>query len=199
LPPSPAPAKPVECGPTEVFDSLACVDVAGELQGLRVEMPCTRGRKADSCRTLVPREGKAAQLSGKPGQIYEVTVRLRGVLELNTYTGGTGEKTWYTGGSPVDKHANVYQLAISAPWQTYFLNAGEVGPRTWPIDMTRTLRIEGGAAVTLVSDSLDGKLVPNRDEKGFPIVVEQVPPAPAAFDGQFLQIDVLKVKVAPGK
>jgi hypothetical protein len=40
---------------------------------------------------------------------------------------------------------------------------------------------------------VDGFQLANRDAAGNPIVIAGVPPAPTAFDGQFIQMEVLSV------
>jgi hypothetical protein len=39
--------------------------------------------------------------------------------------------------------------------------------------------------------------IKNLDAQGTPAVVPGVPPAPAAFDGQFIQMDVVSVERVP--
>ena len=68
--------------------------------------------------------------------------------------------------------------------------------RVWSIDYQKTIRVPGGATVTLSADAQDGNLVSSTDDKGKPLVIPAVPPAPAPFDGQFIQMDV--VSLVPG-
>ena len=198
-PPEPqAPPPPPTCTNTQILDDNVCLDVATNLQGLRIEMPCKpAGKTADTCVAAVAKPSKAVQIGGKAGQAYDITVRIRGVVELMSYAGGQTADFWNAGGKPSDKKADVWELQVSAPSMTYFLNAGNVGKRTWAMDYTRTIRVDSGATITLAGDSQDSKMVPNRDLKNNPQVVPDVPPAPAPFDGQFVQIDV--VSVAPAR
>ena len=64
-----------------------------------------------------------------------------------------------------------------------------------PIDATFTVRVRAGATVVLFASSVDGRRsqIRNRDDAGVAIVPPDVAPAPGAFDGQFLQLDVLSV------
>jgi len=164
---------------------------------LRVEMPCKPGHKPEDCNAAIAKPSKAVQLGGKPGTQFDVTLRFRGVIELNSYTGGTLSDFFYTGGKSNEKKANVWELTVASPAQTYFLNAGNVGARTWPVDYTRTVRIAAGSTLTLTGDSLDSKLVANRDMKNQPNIIADVPPAPASFDGQFVQVDVVSIALVP--
>ena len=125
-----------------------------------------------------------------------MTLRVRGEVELNSYAGGANDDFWCVGGKPTDKKANVFELSVDNPAQTYFLNAGNVAKRTHAIDYTKTVRLTGGANVTLTGDSQDSKLLSNHDMKGNPVLVPDLPPAPNPFDGQFVQIDVVGVAAA---
>lgn len=195
--PPPAPPPPPTCTNTQVLDDNVCLDVATNLQGLRIEMPCKpAGKKADECAAAVAKPSKAVQVGGKAGQAYDITLRIRGVVELMSYGGGQADNFFNAGGKASDKKANVYELQVSAPANTYYLNAGNVVKRTWAMDYTKTLRVDSGATVTLAGDSQDSKMVPNRDLKNAAQILPDVPPAPAAFDGQFVQVDVVSVAAA---
>jgi hypothetical protein len=179
-------------------DDLA--DVAASLQGLRWEMPCKAGHQGPFCSAAVQKPIVTATLAGDPARQYVVTLRFRGVVEWEPYAGGRAEGSWYVGGRPDNGINNVYQLGISAPAQVFYLNApsgdGNLG-RVWSIDYQKTIRVQGGAKVTLTADAQDGNLVSNLDDKGTPLVIPAVPPAPAPFDGQFIQLDVVSVVPAP--
>jgi hypothetical protein len=83
---------------------------------------------------------------------------------------------------------------ISNPPQQYFLNAGASGTLyCFGVDYTETVQIAAGATVTLTADPVDAVSAFNQDANGSPIVVPGIPPAPDAYDGQFLQMDVVSV------
>ena len=167
---------------------------AATLKGLRCEMPCKRGHRGEVCRAADPRPTQTVVMEGRPGQLYRVTLRFRGVVEQHSYAGGKQDRLWYVGGHSAQGSYNIYRLHISDPEQTYYLNAGRAGiRRTWAIDYTKTLRVRGGATVTLSGDAQDGALIVNRDESNHPIIIPGVPPAPELFDGQFIQMDVTSV------
>jgi len=179
-------------------DDLA--DVAAALQGLRWEMPCKPGHVGTYCGAAVDKPVVTATLAGDPARQYDVTLHFRGVVEWETYAGGTPEEHWYIGGHPDNGAFNVYQLAISAPAQVFYLNAPSDNLGLAPvrsIDYQKTIRVRGGATVTLSADAQDGSLVANADDKGKPLVIPAVRPAPAPFDGQFIQMDVVSVVPAP--
>ncbi len=193
----PAPPPPT-CTPGQILDGNECKDVATSLQGLRWEIPCKPHKGGDTCTTAVDKPVKTAQLAGAQGTTYDVTLHFRGVVEQDAYKGGTAEDLWYTGGKSASGSYNIYSLQVSDPPQTYYLNAGKDGIRhTWPLDYEKTVKMAAGATVTLAADAQDHKQITNRDDKGKPVIVPDVPPAPEAFDGQFIQMDV--TKVAPAK
>lgn len=161
------------------------------------------------------------EMPGDPTRTYNVAIRLRGVVELAVYTGGTNDGAFFqTGGalasitlpSPVpligaadggsNLARNVYSLTIGNPPTTYYVNAmassaGDVGARdpyrTMVIDYTKTIPIVGGSSVTMVADPSDGLERLNQDANLAPNLVPGVPPYPAAYDGQFCQLDVVGV------
>lgn len=171
-------------------------DVAGSLTGLRWELPCLKEIDAYVCRTTSPATVLTATMGGHPGTTYDVELRFRGAVEERGYTGGTADGLWYVGGIPAaDDLYNVYSLQISDPPQVYYLNAGESGHAyIGGIDYTHTVQGVGGATITLTADPTDDAQIKNRtDPDAEPVIPEGVPPAPAAYDGQFVQMDVVSV------
>lgn len=191
---APKPPPPPTCTAAQILEDSNCVDVAVELQGMRWEMPCKPHKpKADACGAATEKQERSVTLGGTAGVAYDVTLRFRGVVEQMSYTGGTAEDSWYIGGKPANKAYNVYALVASAPAQRYFLNAGKAGiRRTFAIDYTKTIRVEGGAKLTLTADAQDGQLITNHDERKQAITVADAPPT-EPFDGQFIQMDVVSV------
>ncbi|MBI4953944.1 MAG: OmpA family protein [Myxococcales bacterium] len=188
-----------ECLPGYAGNGERCVDVALGLDKFRWEMPCAAGWTGDACRPAAKKPSASFTLGGDPARTYELTLHFRGVVEQQSYTGGTADDYWYVGGRSAQGSYNIYSLQVSDPPQTHFLNAGKAGiRRVFPIDYVRTLRVKGGARVTLLADAQDGTLIANLDDQKKPIVVPGVPPAPAAFDGQFIQVDVVGVAAGEG-
>jgi hypothetical protein len=186
----------VTCGPGELKSGDKCVNVAGTLDGLRWEMPCTGddpGDPVNVCQTVKPAD-QTATLGGSPSVTYEVTLRFRGVVEEKGYVDGTKQDHWQIGGTPVSGPFNVYELDVSEPAQSYYVNSGVSGiMNSFPLDYQATIEVKGGAKVTLSADPIDTGEIKNHDEVGAPIVIPDVPPAPKSFDGQFVQMDVVSV------
>lgn len=176
-------------------DPLA--EVAAALDGKRLELPCTGpGPVPEGCAAGSTTTQKT--VGGVAGVTYLVTVRVRGVVEQNSYLGGTADGYFYVGGAEDNPGWNVYRLDVSAPAQHYFFNAGSSGIlHCFAVDYQRVISIEGGADLTLLADAMDGVQVRNIDSGGTPIVVPNIPPDPQPFDGQFLQFDVVHVAEAP--
>jgi hypothetical protein len=134
-------------------------------------------------------------------------LRVRGVVEQKTYTGftaaaasGQNASFFVRGGVAAADLYNDYPLTIAAPPQLFHLNRGASNNQHCdPIDYRVTL--PALAATTLTFDPDDqydsGRQIRNYDSAGAPIVVPGVAPAPSAFNGQFIQIDVEAVTLAP--
>jgi hypothetical protein len=130
-----------------------------------------------------------------------VRLRVRGVVETKEYVGGVGDGgAVVLGGTPIDDAWNIYRLDVSSPSQRWHLNQGPTGLYLCrAIDQRFTVEARGGAQFTLFASTVDGERteILNRDADGGALVVPGVPPAPAAFDGQFLQLDVEGVRTLP--
>ncbi len=168
-------------------------DQAASLQGLRWSIPAISSGGADVDNVVDPPD-VSATMGGTPGTTYAVTLRFRGVAEAKTYVGGTTTGFWNVGGTPLAEGYNVYQLDISDPPGTYYLNAGTSGiTYTYLLDYMQTVNIKAGATVVLKAVASDNLQIKNRDNLGNPIVVPGIPPSPAPFNGQFIQMDVVAI------
>src|SRR3954470_13348213 len=178
---------------------------AASLAGLRLEVPCgdhfNQGTECHWNRELLQPEADPWRLkreivrtfAGDPKVVYDVTLRVRGVVEPKNFTGGAVQFGHFqSGGIPVKNDYNFYNIEVSAPRAEYTVNgnAEKVGHYTFPIDYQVTIPVRGGATVTM--GAYDSNDVAIANHKHF--VVAGVPPAPAPFDGQFFQLDVESVK-----
>ena len=132
------------------------------------------------------------KFEGEKGKRYQVTLRFRGVVEPMMYKGGKMDGDYfYIGGEPNNNTYNIYKLTVSSPASHYYLNRQDkVGHRIFTIDYTKTIDIDGGATITFLGDGQNGRLIANFDK----LVVPDIAPAPKAFNGQFVQVNVLDVK-----
>ena len=126
---------------------------------------------------------------GAAGSLYQVTLHVRGVVEPKNFNGGEVQKDHFQiNGTATTNDYNFYRLQVSNPEATYTFNRNKdpVGHYTFPIDYVVTIPIRGGATVTM--GAYDSNDVSIANFKKF--VVPGAPPFPAAFDGQFFQLDV---------
>lgn len=181
---------------------------SASLAGLRLEAPCQGDKFGENTechwdpalQVNDPRWKLKKEIvrtfGGTPGVIYDVTIRVRGVVEPKNFTGGTIEHAHFQiGGTPDVDHYNFYSLKVSDPAQDYTVNRHQtkVGHFLFAIDYTVTIPIRGGATVTMGEYDDNDISIANHQK----IVVPEIPPAPAPFDGQFFQIDVVAVTPKP--
>jgi hypothetical protein len=212
----------VEDGPLDVVDPPvvsrdandgAALDPAYALRGQRWEVKCTNGALPTDLRicssvppSLVGCPGNhrpvdnVVTFGGQLGTRYTVTLRLRGVIELKVYSGGTSAGSHFQiGGTGATDAVNVYAMSISSPAQTYYINADRTGADSavTALDDTVTIPIDGAATIELYATDVDCLQLRNCIDPiaavCLPYVIPGVSPAPAAFDGQFADIDVLSV------
>lgn len=181
-------------------DGLVCVSVAPALSGLRWELPCLPEASTVVC-GVAPQVSKSTVLQGQPGRAYDIQIRVRGVVETKQYLPGPvpAVPTFISmGRSDPNDPWNEYSLRVSSPANTYYLNHGASGEyRVVAADYLATFRASAGATLTLYAGAFDAREIRNVDLSQNPIVVPGVPPAPLAFDGQFLQMDVVGITEVP--
>lgn len=177
------------------------------LGGLRLEVPCAdHFNEATEChwpRTLLQPAGSEWKLrqeisrtfTADPRTLYDVTLRVRGVVEPKNFTGGEVRfEHLQAGGSPVKNDYNFYNLEVSEPRALFTLNRNQekVGHYTFRIDYTFTVPIRGGATVKIGAYDSNDVAIANHQHH----VVPEVAPAPQPYDGQFFQIDVVSIRPA---
>jgi len=182
--------------------------IGAELHGARWEFPCKDPMPEnpkpgqDGPSALVKGDPKTTdqftferKFGGEPGRRYRVTLRFRGVVEPMMYKGGTMDgDSFYVGGEPNNATYNIYKLSVSSPQSHYFLNRQDkTGHKIFAIDYEKTIEIDGGATITFHGNGQNGRMITNFAK----LVVPDVPPAPQPFNGQFVQMDVVKVVPAP--
>ncbi len=178
--------------------------IGSSLDGYRWEFPCKEvlpenPKKGANCTSaLVTGDPKKTDnfttervFEGEKGKRYQVTLRFRGVVEPMMYKDGKKDgEQFYIGGAPNNGTYNIYKLSISSPESHYYLNRQDkVGHVIFTIDYTKTIEIDGGAKLTFHGDGQNGLMISNFDK----LVVPDVAPAPKPFNGQFIQMNVVKV------
>lgn len=167
---------------------------AEQLQDLNVEQPCRApGPNLATCVTLPT--STTAHFGGVPGQLYQVTLRARGVVELQEYTGASPDQTCISSGTPPANSFNVYRLRVLSPLHDYYLNNGTLNFFCVPLDCTFTVTVAGGSDIVIdVTTGSDNLGFYNKGLAGFPIVIPGVPTKPSPFNGQFIRLEVLSVE-----
>ena len=185
-------------------------EAAGKLHGFLHKLSCGAPQDARSCKLSSDQERSRLDvvLAGDPGKVYDIALRVRGLLEPRRYTGGAladPANPWlYVGGAPDPLrkgggHAyNIYQVAVSDPKQDYFLNrdtgdylGGGYGPShtIFKVDYVARIKARGGATISVITDDLAGSGMINNADKQ---VVDGVPAEllPQPWNGQFFYLTV---------
>ena len=189
-------ATPADLGSgVDVPSDAALLGIASQLQGFRIELPCdTMTTETGVCTTTatVDKQTHPLALGGDPGITYDVELRVRGVVEWMTYSGcaASAQAPFCIGGSKLDATFNIYSLTVPDPKQTYYFNRGAtIEHAVYTVDYTVTIPMKGKAALTFSVDGQNLKEMANITN----LVVLGIPPAPAAYAGQFLQFDIVSV------
>jgi hypothetical protein len=137
-------------------------------------------------------------IGSKGGAVFEVRLRIRGIFEPTTITGGDTPDPDHpylkVGGTVSTPDWSQWRIEVSEPKQTYWLNHyPSVGHRIYKEDFEATIAVAAGSTVVIrVTDGNDreidnGKIGPDRQQV-IPGVVDD--PLP----GQMLRLDVVQVK-----
>ncbi len=147
-------------------------------------------------RTNLPPVDKELSLGGDPTKLYDVELRIRGVMENHDYGGqGTKQGDWVLVGGdlPAPGAIHVFGFTVRDPEETYFFNSWNDTSdpaRIIAMDYTVTLPMRGGGQVRVFEYDDIGKIWSNAEG----LKIEGISPYPEAFDGQFMQVDVVSVK-----
>jgi hypothetical protein len=185
---------------------------AGEMNGYRWELPCEDPSLRDTCPwdpallegaiddpTVTLHRETLVVFGGDPAVIYDVEIRLRGLTEPKTFTGGEVQAEHFQiGGTPDVNDYNIYAIDVGDPAQRYTLNrnAMPVGHYTFIIDYTVTIPVRGGTEVRMTMIDPNNIAIANPGGSSGsmdPFVVPEIAPFPEPFYGQFIQMDVLSV------
>jgi hypothetical protein len=172
---------------------------AAALDKLFLHDPCTGEYppQPDTClhKQLVE---KAVTFGGKKGVVYDVRLRIRGIVEPTTIAGGEAPDAdhpyYIVGGAIRAKEWSAWHIDVSEPKQTYWLNHyPKVGHIIYLEDFEATIPIAGGASVVVrVIDGNDRQI--DTAEPGKPDrqqVIKGIQDKP--LDGQMLRLDVIRV------
>jgi hypothetical protein len=138
-------------------------------------------------------------LGGPIGTVYQLTVHIRGVVELKYMTSGRVLQPFVNlDGVPAQDTYNMYYLYVQTGSfsNLYFLNARLINQDyfyCYALDYQLTIPVQSGSLLQLGALVPNGYSMENLDINGFPITVGGVPPIGITqpFDGQFVQVDFM--------
>lgn len=181
----------------EAKSEEVAITVAAKLNGARWELPCDRepGPDQKSCVNTPRTVNKVVKMEGDADKDYEVTLHIRGVVEPMLYKEGVQSAVdphFYEGGVPNEPSFNIYRLSTSLPVKDYYLNLSpSISAITFVIDYKVTIVIRGQSNVTLFADNQNGDSISNFARN----LVPGLDTSPALVSGQFVQMDVVSVKL----
>lgn len=143
-------------------------------------------------------------LGGASGSVYDITLRIRGIFEPTTIDGGDAPYPQHpyfrVGGTVKTPEWSSWQIEVSAPKQTYWLNHyPSVSHTIYKEDFEATIAVAAGATVAIrVADGNDRQI--DNGEKRRPDrqqIIAGVVDTPLA--GQMLRLDVIRVTALRGR
>jgi hypothetical protein len=186
-------------------------DVAKALDGLRVDDPCAGTPDTTNgavCTHVVLTAGgfksaKEATITGTPGTTYDVTLRIRGIVEPTQIDGGmrpdtstfqyqnmTWRKVPFTIGGSVNRgDYSQWRLTVASPKQELFLNDYQtVGHYIFKLDYQVTIQMAANSKLTLDGNDSNERQIVNYEK----YALEGIPGS--MNYGQFIQCNVVSVK-----
>jgi len=187
------------------------VAIAAAVDGLRIDDPCggtpatTEGATCTHS-MLTNNQFKAtkqASITGTSGASYDLTLRIRGVVEPTSIEGGMRTESstfmyknmsWrqvpYTvGGTVKAPDYQVWRISVDKPAQTYFLNDYQkTGHYVFKLDYQVTIPVAADAKVTLECADSNERQIDNYER----YAIDGIPGSMNL--GQFVQVNVVSVK-----
>ena len=178
---------------------------AAGFQGLFIHDDCIgeNTQQPDTCLHLRSHE-KSFIFGGKPGTVYDVTLRVRALVEPTTIEGGevpdAAHPYFKVGGQDIKPDYSRWHIDVSAPKESYTLNHYPATSHTiYKEDFQATIPVAAGATVLVQTIDSNDREIDNGAAKngtgGKPDRQQAIPgvtDAPPA--GQVLRLDVVKVK-----
>jgi hypothetical protein len=189
--------------------------VADELDGLRVDDPCTGTPSTDVgavCNhvTLTQSGGfhasEAVTIGGTTGTTYDVTLRIRGIVEPTNIQGGTRPDTstfeymdmdfrtvpYTIGGTVQSADYAQWRIVVGSPAQTLYLNDYQkTGHYIFELDYEITVPMAANTTVTLEVTDSNERLIVNYEQ----YAIEGIPGS--MNHGQFVQLAVVSAAPQP--
>ncbi len=176
------------------------ITFAGDLHELFIHDTCTgpNPSQPDTC-VHEQRVERAVVFGGEPGSVYDVRLRIRGLVEPTTIASGQtplqDHPYFKVGGTVSAQDYSQWQIEVSEPAQTYWLNHYPTTSHTiYKEDFEATLQIAAGADVAVrVVDGNDRQI--DNAREGLPDRRQQIEGVTTeVLDGQVLRLDVIAVQ-----
>jgi hypothetical protein len=147
-------------------------------------------------------------LKGDAAKTYDVTFRVRGLMEPRMYQGGMTDPaspfinvggTPHTGGAENQGQYVNIRMESADPKQVYHLNRFQQGTHTdhqiYPMDYKLKMKVKGGAKISVILADGNACAIANKANKVLEGVPEDVVKQP--FKDQFLLVEIDSVAEAP--
>jgi len=188
---------------TQAIASNEARQAAAGFHELFIHDDCTadNAEQPDTC-LHERRHETSFTFGGKPGIVYDVTLRIRGLFEPTTIIGGQAPNAtqpyFVIGGQSRTPDYSRWHIDVSEPAHAYTLNHyPSVSHTIYKEDFEATIPVAGGASVLVqVIDGNDRQI--DNGAKGRPDrqqIIEGVVETPRP--GQMLRIDVVRVAARP--
>jgi len=191
--------------------SIDSLDVAQGLDGLRVDDPCTgtpdlsNGAVCDHVELTNGgfKSAKDVAIGGTAGTTYDVTLRIRGIVEPTQIDGGmrldtttfkyqnmTWRKVPFTIGGTVNRgDYSQWRITVASPKQEYFLNDYQtVGHYIFALDYQVTIQVAANSKITLSGTDTNEREIVNYEK----YTIDGIPGS--MNYGQFIQCNLVSVK-----
>ncbi|HEX3695632.1 MAG TPA: hypothetical protein VH374_09585 [Polyangia bacterium] len=174
------------------------------LSGFLFNVPCNTPPQAGDCQGTPEAQAKTVtiQFGGDPAVIYDVKMHVCGAVEGRPYTGCTANQATYfcTDGAAATSGFNptypIYQMKVSAPAHSYFVNNRDLKDDIFMIDYDADVKIQGGASITF-STASEGTDMYTPLLKGHNFTCPGVPGITQPYAGQFFYLTTTSVAPAP--
>lgn len=191
---------------------LSASSAVKALDGLRVDAPCagtpaTTDGAVCSHVELTPEGGlkvaKKVTVGGNPGTTYDVTLRVRGIVEPSNIVGGVRADTstfqyknlawrkvpFTIGGTVTQADYSQWRISVASPKADYYLNDYQrAGHYIFKLDYEVTVPVAANTQVTLDAADSNERQIVNFEKYAFDGI-----PGSMNF-GQFVQVNVVSVK-----
>jgi len=148
------------------------------------------------------RHERSFKFGGEPGNIYDVTLRVRGIFEPTTIVGGVtpdpAHPYFKVGGVVGTPDWSQWKIDVSSPKQTYWLNHyPSVAHKIYKEEFEATIPVATDALIVIqVTDGNDREIDNGEKAEDRQQMFDGVTDRP--LSGQMLRLDVVSVKARQG-